>query len=60
MLIIGHQFPLNQLYLVSSSFSVGATETKITRMPRICSTDVIEIVPTAVLHLNIDGPMATT
>ena len=46
--------------LVSSSFSVGATEAKMTRMPRRCSTDVIEIVPTAVLYLNIDGPLATT
>ena len=58
-LIIGHQLPLNPSHVMSSSFSVGATETKITRLPRMCSTDVIEIVPTAVLYLNIEGPLAT-
>ena len=45
--------------LVSSSFSVGATEAKMTRMPRVCSTNVIKVIPTAVLYLNIDGPFAT-
>ena len=38
------------------SLSVRAAITEITA--RRCSMDVIEVVATAVLHLNIDGPMA--
>ena len=58
-LIITYQFLSKTLLLVSGFFSVGAAETEIARVPRIRPIDVIKIVPTAVLHVNIDGPSAT-
>ena len=58
-LIITYQFLSKTLLLMSGFLSVGAAETEIARVPRIRPIDVIEIVPTAVLHLNIDGPSAT-
>ena len=44
------------LILVFSSFTVGASVTRTTSLPRMRPTDEIQIVRTAVLHLNIDGP----
>ena len=37
-------------------FSVSATVTEVTAMFGRCSTDEVQIVTTAVQHLNVDGP----
>ena len=57
-LIISYQFFAKTWLVVSSFFSVGAAETEIAWTRRICPIDVIDIVPTAVLHLNVDVKMA--
>ena len=58
-LIISYQFLAKTLLVVSIIFSVGAVETEIAWTRRVCPIDVIDIVPTAVLHLNVDVKMAT-
>ena len=57
-LIISYQFLAKTWLVVFSFFSVGAAETEKAWTRSICSIDVIDIVPTAVLHLNGDVKLA--